>query len=85
VSPEEFSIMSKDRSDASISVEQIAEAVTAGVLRAIDARRTASVNQVGGFDIHIAGGRFEFYVGSGVLAQAGTPGPVGPSVTGKQT
>ncbi len=76
--------MSKDQSNASVSVEQIAELVTSGVLRAIDARRIAPSNNAGGFDIHIAGGRFEFFVGSGVLGQAGSPGPIGPENLGKQ-
>ena len=77
--------MSKEQSNASVSVEQIAELVTSGVLRAIDARRVVAPSErAGGFDIHIAGGRFEFFVGSGVLGQAGSPVPIGPGGVGKQ-
>jgi hypothetical protein len=66
--------MSSDRTQ--IALDHIAEAVTAAVLRAIDMRQGGG--KVGGFDIHRAGGRFEFFVDSGQLGPGGLPqGPGG--------
>jgi hypothetical protein len=76
--------MPKESSNESISIDQIAESVTAGVLRAIDARRLAKADRVGGFDIHIAGGRFEFFVGSGALEPSNIPGRIGPGGASQQ-